>query len=141
MTPQAERRQLQMAVAIAACVPVLGGLWGAFHGSGMLASTPLAGWFDSHVRYLSGLLLALGVLAWSCVPRIEERGDRLGLLVLMVLAGGLIRLYATSTTGFWSPFIFLPLIMELVVTPALWIWQRRVARRLRESAFPGEASA
>jgi hypothetical protein len=137
MTPQAERRQLQMAVAVAACVPVLGGLWGAFHGSGMLGAMPFTGWFDSHLRYLSGLLLAIGLLAWSCVPRIEERGDRLGLLVLMVATGGLIRLYATSTTGFWSPFIFLPLIMELVVTPALWVWQRRVARKLREAAYPG----
>jgi hypothetical protein len=141
MSPQAERRQLQMAVAIAACVPVLGGLWGAFHGSGMLAAMPFAGWFDSHLRYLSGLLLAIGLLALSCVPRIEERGDRLGLLVLIVLVGGVIRLYATSRTGFWSPFIFLPLIMELVVTPALWIWQRRVARKLREAAFPGSPPA
>jgi hypothetical protein len=137
MTPQAERRQLQMAVAIAACVPVLGGLWGAVQGSGMLGTVPVSGSFDSHVRYLSGLLLAIGLLAGSCVPRIEERGDRLGLLVLIVVTGGIARLYATSKTGFWSPFIFLPLIMELVVTPALWIWQRRVARLLREAAYPG----
>jgi Domain of unknown function (DUF4345) len=133
MTIEAERRQLQFALAIAACVPVFAGLWGAVYGSGTIGSPAASGAFDSHMRYLSGLLLAIGLLAWSCVPRIEERGARLGLLVLIVGIGGLIRFFATGRTGFWSPFILLPLVMELLVTPGLWFWQRRVARKLRNA--------
>jgi branched-subunit amino acid ABC-type transport system permease component len=114
---------------------VFAGLWGAVYGSGLLRTMPASGSFDSHVRYLSGLLLGLGLVAWSCVPQIEERGGRLGLVALVVVIGGLARIYGTPVTGYLSPFIFLPLLMELVVTPALWLWQRRVARKMRNAGL------
>src|SRR5271154_6001977 len=54
-----ERRLLQISVAIAGLVPVGGGLAGVIWGPSMLGETvqnPL----DSHFRYLSGLLAAIG---------------------------------------------------------------------------------
>ena len=56
-----ERRILQIAVMLAACVPVLGGLTGALEGARAFGAWPGPA-ADSHVRYLSGLLLAGEVL-------------------------------------------------------------------------------
>ncbi len=126
----AQRRQLQIAVALAALVPLIGGAMGMAWGAGMMgdaATVPAR--LDSHVRYLSGLLFGLGLMAMASVPGIERHGGRFEVIVLLVGIGGLARLWAALAYGtWWSPFVFLPLAMELVVTPVLWLWQRRVAR-------------
>ena len=133
MPPQTERRRLQFALALACCVPLFGGLLGAAYGAGMFGSVAASPLLDSHVRYLSGLLLAIGLLGLSCVPRIETKGGRLGLVALMVGLGGLIRLYAALQLDAWSVGIMGALVMELVVTPGLFLWQHRVARKMKAS--------
>ena len=72
LSPCGERRLLQWSVAVLALVPVLAGGAGVVSGLslfGVRANLPLGG--DSHVRYLSGLILGLGLGFWSTVPRIE----------------------------------------------------------------------
>ncbi len=55
----------------------------------MLDSGPLgSGDLDSHFRYLSGLLLAIGIGFASTVPRIEAQGGRFWLLTGIVMVGG-----------------------------------------------------
>ena len=121
--PFSERRLLQAAVALAACVPLLGGLAGVVGGARADNAA-----FDSHYRYLSGLLVGIGLTFWSLVPRIEQNGRLIQALTLIVVLGGIARLLALALRG--DPGIMgLALAMELVVTPALCLWQARVARQ------------
>ena len=117
-----ERRLLQAAVAVAACVPIGGGLAGVVRGAPADAAA-----FDSHYRYLSGLLLAIGLTFWSLIPRIEANGRTFRVLTAIVVTGGLARLWALVQRG--DPGVMgLALVMELIVTPALCLWQARQAR-------------
>ncbi|MES2473130.1 MAG: DUF4345 family protein [Pseudomonadota bacterium] len=117
---------LQIAVALAGLVPVTAGAAGAFwpevfflpHRSGGL----------THGAYLSGLLLGIGLCFWSLVPTLERQTRAVTLLTAIVFLGGLARLAVAARLGAWGPSVVFPLVMELGVTPALCLWQRRVAR-------------
>ena len=127
-----ERRLLQICVALAALVPVLAGLAGAGLGQEFLSSSPFDALLDSHFRYLSGLLLAVGLLYWSIIPEIEKHALLFSRLTAIVVIGGLARLYGALVAGPPpAPMIF-ALCMELIVTPALWLWHWRVERRWAE---------
>lgn len=123
-----ERRYLQRAVALAAVVPVSAGLYGVLFGAGLTGEQSLSVSGDSHYRYLSGLLLGMGLLFWSGIPAIEQKGGRFQLLTLIVAAGGLGRLAGLGITGIPSLTMLGALAMELVVTPAICLWQLRVSR-------------
>src|SRR5665213_4456341 len=86
-----ERRALQIAIALAAWVPVSGGLKGVWLGARGFGAWP-GGPADSHFRYLSGLLLAIGLAYWACIPAVERRGPLIRTLTAIVVAGGLARL-------------------------------------------------
>jgi hypothetical protein len=125
LTPAIERRLLQVAIAVAGLVPVGGGLWGVL---GLMTTAGAAS--TSNARYLSGLLLGIGVAFWICIPTIERRGAVVRALAAIVFVGGLARLAgAVFTTGF-PPAVALPLAMELGVTPLIAIWRERLERRL-----------
>lgn len=132
-----ETQLLQVAVAIAGGVPVAAGMAGALWGPAVLDPSPVAS-LDSHFRYLSGLLLAIGLAYWSVIPRIELAGSRFGLLTLIVVCGGFFRALGMLITGPSDPWMLTALTMELVVTPALYLWQGRVARRARLAAVAPE---
>ena len=119
MSPGLERRLLQGAFAIAAVVPVTAGLLGA-----------LGRWQpESHARYLSGLLLGIGLAFWWTVPAIERRGAVVRVLAAIVVVGGVARLAGVTETGL-KVSVALPLVMELGVTPLLALWRERVQRRI-----------
>ena len=123
-----EKRLLQQAVGIAAIVPIAAGLYGVLFGQALTnENVSISG--DSHFRYLSGLLLAIGLCFWSTIPGIEEKTDRFRLLTLLVVLGGLARLLGLALTGIPSLVMLGGLVMELVVTPVLCLWQTRVANR------------
>jgi hypothetical protein len=121
-----ERRLLQAAVALAGLVPVLGGGLGALWPELLALSGPPHAL--THAAYLSGLLLGLGLGFWSLIPTIERQGRAFSLLAGLVLVGGLARALAAIRLGSWGLSVVLPLVMELGVTPALWLWQKRVAK-------------
>jgi hypothetical protein len=123
-----ERHWLQWLIAVAGIVPVAAGLFGLLFGARLTGETELSISGDSHYRYLSGLLLAIGLMFWSCIPSIEIRKARLQLLTLIVVIGGLARLTGLLLTGFPSLIMLAALVMELVVTPFVCLWQIRVAR-------------
>ena len=124
-----ERRALQIAVAVAGLVPVAAGTVGALWPALLaLAGPPHA---LSHVAYLSGLLLGIGLGFWSLVPVIERQRRAFGLLAAIVVLGGAARLLLALRLGAWGLSVTLPLVMELGVTPALWLWQRRVSSNSR----------
>jgi hypothetical protein len=116
------RRALQTAVALAGLVPVAAGSAGVFDPRlvGLGAGT--------YGAYLSGLLLGIGLAFWSLIPRIERQGRSFSLLTAIVALGGLARLALALRLSAWGLPVVLPLVMELGVTPLLWLWQRRLAR-------------
>lgn len=133
--PTRERRLLQACVALLALVPVLAGLAGVLHGLDLFdAHADLSRSGESHVHYLSGLLLAIGLGFWSTVPRIEAHGARFRLLTALVVVGGLARLYALAMTGLPAAGMVGGLVMELGVTPALALWREGLERRSRHCA-------
>ena len=85
---------------------------------------------DSHGRYLSGLLLGIGLAFWACVPRIEACGREARLLAAIVVVGGLARLGAVMAMGWPGRGMQAALVMELLVTPGLALWRERVERRM-----------
>lgn len=132
MSRDRERRLLQRVVAVAGLVPVLAGLAGVLFGMSGLTGDRLGVSADSHFRYLSGLLLGIGLLFWWSVPRVEEHGTLFRFLTLVVVLGGLARLLGLVLTGLPSLAMLGGLGMELVVTPLICLWQVRVANRIAE---------
>ena len=93
---------------------------------------------DSHFRYLSGLLLGIGVTAWSLLPRIDSAGPTFRALTGVVVIGGLCRLASLALVGAPSSPMLGGLVMELLITPALAVWHWSFERRLagRSNATP-----
>jgi Domain of unknown function (DUF4345) len=126
--PVAGRLPLQIAVGVCALVPVGAGVAGVVLGASMAGGSGGPG-SDSHVRYLSGLLLGIGLAFWSLVPRIEMQGPAFRLLTALVVLGGLSRLAGVMFVGVPPPAMLFGLAMELVVTPLLCLWQARLEAR------------
>ena len=122
-----ERRALQRVVAIVAALPVAAGLYGVLFGVNGLAPGVANVSIDSHFRYLSGLLTGIGVLFWTCVPGIEGKTGLFRFLTLVVVLGGLARLLGLYLTGIPSLTMLGALVVELVLTPLLCLWQARIA--------------
>ena len=127
-TMDRERKLLQQSVAIVATVPVAAGLYGVLFGQALTGDAVSIS-AESHFRFLSGLLLGIGLCFWSTLPAIEARTNRFRLLTLLVVIGGLGRLVGLGLTGLPSLFMIGGLILELIVTPVLCLWQTRVANR------------
>jgi hypothetical protein len=119
---------LQVAIGIFGLVPVAAGLAGAVAGFDMLGEGVSIS-ADSHFRYLSGLLLAIGLLFWSSIPRIERQGRLVRTLTAIVFVGGLARLGGVILVGEPPAPMLFGLAMELVVTPLVCLWQSRIAAR------------
>ena len=124
-----ERRLLQIFVLIGACVPVCAGGAGMIFGANMLSGTPDIS-LDSHMRYLSGLLFAIGIGFWAAIPDIEKKTSHVRLLTFLVVMGGLARLASAIFVGIPSTPMLLAIGMELIVTPLLCLWQSRIATHM-----------
>ena len=123
-----ERSLLQLCVGVAGIVPVAAGIAGILRGPELVNAAVGIG-ADSRFRYLSGLLLGIGLGFWSTIPRIEANADRFRLLSFIVVAGGLARFISLALIGL-PPFeMRAALAMEFGVTPLLCLWQWRVARK------------
>ena len=136
-----ERQALQAAIAVCCLVPLLAGGAGVLSGPAMIGFTDAPADLDSHFRYLSGLLLALGIGFLSCVPDVEAKGRRFRLLGAIVLVGGLGRSLSLIHAGLPGPGHMFGLGMELVVTPLLMLWQWRVERLCGALARPVSTQA
>ena len=126
-----EKAALQIAVGLACLVPIGAGGAGIVLGPQMIGSSGLPADFDSHFRYLSGLLLGIGWGFASAIPHIEAQGRRFRLLAAVVVIGGVGRLVSLPMVGAPSAAMLAALVMELLVTPGLAWWQWRVARQDR----------
>ena len=133
-----QRRMLQQVVGLVAVVPVAIGLYGILFGQSMTGDAVSIS-AESHFRYLSGLLFGIGLCFWSTVPGIEHKTGRFRLLTLIVVVGGLARLAGLGMTGLPSIFMLGGLVLELVVTPFLCLWQTRIANKYAEMFGVAEA--
>jgi hypothetical protein len=79
-----ERKLLQQTVAILATIPVAAGLYGVLFGQALTGEVMSIS-AESHFRFLSGLLLGIGLCFWSTLPSIEEKTNRFRLLTLLVV--------------------------------------------------------
>ena len=129
ISARTERHLLQAAIVAAGFVPVLAGIAGALLGTSMTGEGEAGASIDSQVRFLSGLLLGIGLAYWEAIPRIERRGTRIRLLTAIVVLGGLMRLVGLVFIAVPSQTMLCGLAMELVVAPVLCLWQARVAHR------------
>lgn len=127
ISPLTEKRLLQCVIAFACLVPVSAGLSGVILGATFLGDGTID--MDSHFRYLSGLLLGIGLCFLSAVPDIEHHTVRIHLLTFFVVIGGLSRLLGFLLAGTPGLSMVAAVGMELVVTPLLCLWQHRLARR------------
>jgi hypothetical protein len=118
----ASRLMLQLCVAVGAMVPVSAGIWGGLSAGGAVAS---------HERYLSGLLLMIGIVFWSTIPGIERKTAVFRLLTLLVFGGGLCRLVGIALGDPLNGPVAGSLAMELGVTPLLCLWQGSLASGTR----------
>jgi len=134
MSRRREALALRMMVGLAGIVPVAAGLDGMIRGSAMLGGVSAANLtLDSHLRYLSGLLLAIGLGFWSTIPRLDVQGGRFRLLTALVVVGGLGRLFGILMMGLPPAPMLFGLVMELGVTPLLCLWQVRLAASVPQS--------
>ena len=124
-----EKCALQACVLLAAAVPVVAGLAGAVGGPAMVDLPGITASQDSHARYLSGVLLGIGLAFWSTVPDIERQGGRFRLLAAIVVLGGLARLWSLTVAGQPSAPMLAGLGLELAMVPLLALWQAHVAAR------------
>lgn len=126
-----EKRLLQGAVALACLVPIAGGGLGVLEGLGLVGVAAASASAEAHFRYLSGLLLGIGLGFLGMVPRIEVHSARFRLLAAIVVIGGLARLASLALRETADAATLFALVMELGVTPLLALWQWRVSRAAR----------
>lgn len=124
-----ETRLLQAAVAILCLVPISASLAGVIAGpAGFAEPGAYRPDLDSHVRYLSGIFLGVGLGFLSCIPGIARKTARFRLLTAFVVLGGLARLLSLVEVGAPSWPHQAGLVLELGVVPSLALWQTRLAR-------------
>ena len=119
MSREFERRALQVVIAILCLSPLGFGLIGMLRGTMGFGGASPAG-ADSHFRYLSGIFFGVGIMALSCIPRIERHRERFGWIVLFVVIGGLARLAGFAFVGSPHGAHFYAVFVELVITPAMF---------------------
>ncbi|HEY1503663.1 MAG TPA: DUF4345 domain-containing protein [Stellaceae bacterium] len=123
------KRALQVVVAFCSVVPLAAGAAGMILGPALITNG--AGDnrdLDGHFRYLSGLLFGIGLAYAFSVPRIERHRQRFLMLGGIVVLGGFGRLLSLLLRGTPSPVMLGALVMELLVTPSLTLWQLRISR-------------
>jgi hypothetical protein len=129
-----ERKLLQIAFALAGLVLVGFGLAGVFFGANFMDLTGNVV-MDSYIRFLKGMLLAIGLVYWSSIPDIERHGERISLITFILVLGAVPRLMAVIGHGVPTIGILIGLAGELILAPLLWLWQRHVASAAQRGAL------
>jgi len=113
------------AVRAASIVPLLAGGAGAVTGFGFLAEE-VSPAIDSHGRYLSGLLLGVGLASLWCAQAPRPRAQAFLVLAAIVTLGGCFRALGWALVGPPPLPHQLALLMELGVVPLLALWLARL---------------
>lgn len=123
-----ERRLLQIVVALSGLFAAVVGFFGAAFGATFLnlSFNPA---IDSYIRFLFGIILAIGLILLASVPHIERHGPRFSVITVILVIGGIARLIGVIGFGVPTQGVLVGLTMELIVAPLVWLWQRRIAQQ------------
>ena len=136
MNRELERRLLQAATALACIVPLSMGAVSVVRSAAVLRGMvpPFPTDLDSHYRYLSGILLGIGLVFLASIPRIERKGAIFRTLGFVIVVGGLARLLSYVDAGPPGLGHHFGLVMELVVVPSIVLWQARIEKRFAQTS-------
>jgi hypothetical protein len=135
------KRALQIAIALAGAEPVFTGLAGMLLGSSWVGDVSGTADIDSQFRFLSALLLALGLGVWSTIPDIEHQGRLLRRLAAVMVLGGLARLASFLIYDLPETTTLASQALEVGIMPLLCLWQTRLLKRLATEKAPGGSSS
>jgi hypothetical protein len=123
-----ERRLLQITLGIIGLVAITFGLTGVLFGTS-LSGVRLGVTMEGYVRFIKGVLVAVGLIYWSAIPQIEKRSERISTVTFILVFGAAARLMAVISHGFPTVGLLMSLIGELVIVPLIWLWHRHLVRR------------
>lgn len=86
---------------------------------------------DSHVRFLGGVYLLMGVATTLAAIRPTKFKVVVQLILIAVFAGGLARFSQMNLSVTFGPGVLVPLVIELAFMPLLYVW---VSQALRQRA-------
>lgn len=91
---------------------------------------------DSHVRFLGGVYTLLGAAVALSSIQLRRFHDLLRLILIAVFVGGLARFSQMDLSVTFGPGVLVPLIAELALMPALYLWAESVLRQPAEAPAP-----
>nr|WP_245247676.1 DUF4345 domain-containing protein [Tianweitania sediminis] len=122
-----QRRIFSVLVAVFALIPISAGVAGVLLGPRFLQlDAPWPADLASHLRFLSGIFLMMGLAWWSCLLDLEGTVSRFRLLALLTVGGGFARLLSLAVDGQPAVGHLAGLGMELLVVPLLTLWHHRL---------------
>ncbi|MEM8745151.1 MAG: DUF4345 domain-containing protein [Actinomycetota bacterium] len=108
------RRVWQAAFLVLALIPTISSLLMLFVGvERFLEPAQIDAALDSTYRYLGGVYLGVALVAWWCIPRIEERSEALVAVTGAIFLGGIGRLVSIADFGAPSAATWAFLVIEL----------------------------
>lgn len=132
---------LQVVLGAVALVALFTGMEGMFSGAldpfyGISTTTasPAQLNLDSNLRYFNGLWLGTGFVLVALLPRVEQRGQALLVLALLIFVGGIGRVVSMIHHGLPHPGFLAATLAELLF-PLVIPWQRSVAGTRRASVL------
>ncbi|WP_375172689.1 DUF4345 domain-containing protein [Pseudooceanicola sp.] len=84
---------------------------------------------DSHIRFISGVWLAIGLVFCLAALRPDRLGEVIITLCGLIFIGGLLRFTQGDPGLLVSPDLIGSLLFELLLFPALGLWLYRIARK------------
>lgn len=83
---------------------------------------------DSHVRFLGGAWMGIGILFLAATANVQRFLPMLNLACGLIFLGGLTRFSMLRPDIIFGPDVVGSLIAELVLVPILFVWLSRVAK-------------
>ncbi|MEM6826575.1 MAG: DUF4345 domain-containing protein [Pseudomonadota bacterium] len=122
------RRGLQVVLAILSLIPIGFGSLNFITGAARyMPADRVTAPIDSQFRYESAVYVAVGLMIWWVIPRVERMTTPFRLIALGIFAGGLGRLLSQAQYGDPRPEMLAGMWLELSL-PVLIVWQWWVAR-------------
>jgi hypothetical protein len=84
---------------------------------------------DSHVRFLGGVYLLMGVAVALSATQLIKFQSVLRFILIAAFVGGLARFSQMNLSVTFGPGVLVPLLAELAVMPLLYIWLSKVMKQ------------
>jgi hypothetical protein len=121
-------RGLQIVTGALGVLAIVTGVMAVAGGpAGMLDGQATTATVDSEVRFMAVYWLAYGVGTLYLVPRIATAGPLYRAWLAVMFASGVARAISFAVNGAPHPVIAAAILVELLLPPVLYGWQRQVA--------------